>query len=165
MTGAGRHPTWPQRARRIVLACLCLVTLGSGALGAFRWSLIPVGIHSRIAKVEYQSESGYHWRILHLTDGQTWVIDRRITNQLGDWQRLHGQTVRKQPWQRSVRIGHQRVPLVPSVEFWKVLFTFAALGAFVLWRARRSEPEHRSSAPKPPLPSPLTDGPEAARLR
>lgn len=77
-----------------------------------------------------------------LDDGRSMVIDRRITNQLGDWEHLDGQRVDKAADQRTVRVGRQRAHLAPSVEFWKVLGTFiavaVAVAALAVARARRA---------------------------
>lgn len=137
------HSRW--RAVPLMLAGLCLVTLAGGLWGALSWSLIPQRLDGTIEKVQYESESGYRWRILTLEDGTRQVIDRRIINPFSDWRDLEGQAIRKDRGETRVHIGERTVGLVPSIEFWKVLFCLTATSGVVLWRAR-SMP-HREATP------------------
>ncbi len=123
------------RNRFLVLA-FATITLMLGTWGACSWSLIPLDVHGRINRIVYQSDSGYRWRILELDDGRSFVIDRRITGQLGHWQALRGQRVDTDSGSHTLRVGNTSAHLAPSVEFWKILFTFAALATFALVRTR-----------------------------
>lgn len=145
MSAAGR-PLMP----RVAVAAVGLFTFAVAAWGALQWTLVPVAVHSRIVAVEYQSESGYRWRILRLQDGRALVIDRRITNQLGDWSTLGGQTVDKRAWEHTLTVGDRQARLAPSVELWKVVATVGAVVAFAVIRAgrvERAEPDDLSSGP------------------
>lgn len=140
-------------ANRVVLA-FALLTMALGVCGAWRWSLVPLGLHGRVEKIEYQSESGYRWRTLHLEDGRSFVIDRRITAQLGDWQELDGQRVDTDSGAHRLRVGGQTARLGPSIEFWRMVFTFATFTVLVLARRR---PAIRSLTGEPGEVSRLRD--------
>lgn len=142
MSGPG-----PSRPPGFAVAALGLCTFAIAVWGAIQWTLAPVAIHSRIIAVEYQSESGYRWRVLRLADGRDLVIDRRITDQLGDWTASGGRTIDKRAWERTVTVGGRPVRLAPSVELWKVVATVGTVVAFAVVRARRAEPDDLSSAP------------------
>lgn len=118
----------------IVAAAL---TLACAAWGAAQWSLIPVGIDDEVIAVRYQSESGYRWRTIELDDGRELVVDRRVTDQFDDWERLDGRAV-KAAGERELLVGDEQADLALSFEFWKVVVTVGAIVGVAVWRATRS---------------------------
>ncbi|MCB1038272.1 MAG: hypothetical protein KDA94_01870 [Acidimicrobiales bacterium] len=133
-----------------LLVVQAAVTLAFAAWGAARWSLIPVSIDDEVVTVRYQSESGYRWRILELADGRQLVIDRRITDQLDDWEHLDGRRAVTTMGSRELAIGDERASLAPSVEFWKVVLTMSGIVVVAITRAARSERARAGSAAATP---------------
>ena len=126
-----RGAPWP-------LVVAAALTFALAAWGAAQWSLIPIAIDDQVVAVRYQSESGYHWRILDLDDGRHLVIDRRITDQFEDWEHLGGRRATKAAGERELVVGDERAGLALSGEFWKVVLTMGAIGATAIWRAGRA---------------------------
>lgn len=134
----------PRPAPRRTIAIVGLVTLLLAAWGAAQWSLIPVSLHTTVERIDYQSESGYRWRILRLADGRDLVVDRRITDGFDRWPERRDLPIDKRAGARTVTIGGRTVDLRLSGEFWRVVASIGALVGLAIGRATLSSEPGRA---------------------
>lgn len=131
----------------LTLIVLGVITVAIGAAGASEWSLIPVGLHARVASTGW-SDNGPPFKVLNLVGGRQLTIDTRLFQRMGG-EGIKGRLVEKERGDRAVTVNGRTISLTVSSQFWKVAATLTAVVAFALWRHLRRRRALLSQTPAP----------------
>lgn len=125
------------RLARLLTGLVGLCFVLAGAAVAFRWTLIPLELDSRVVGIGWIDGTTVHLQTLDLDDGRTITVDHEIIRRAGGEKALLGAVLQKHRLEWQVAIDGRRVPLSIPLDGW---LTVAALSIPIAmgWRLRRS---------------------------